>query len=284
MFQFNQVLESLGVDPKKTKLLRHDIRGVAAWRRGRDIFGCFASFQRKAINPYSNDSEQACHFLPGPNLPDGGMTAWYVGMSRITARWDWDGIRLPRLKDTLVIAGEQEGYNQGDQNVEAYDLEWIESGHFYSERLLIGWGLGARAWHQWAGRKQKPILELRMQAQEPAFPGFSNFLARISAIPTFPLYWLSALASVRGIYLLVADDGQQYVGSAYGSDGFIGRWQTYRANGHGNNVRLRNAGHKDYNVTILEVASSDMSAADIIAREGLWKIRLGARAHGLNAN
>ncbi|WP_295447301.1 hypothetical protein [uncultured Pseudophaeobacter sp.] len=41
---------------------------------------------------------------------------------------------------------------------------------------------------------------------------------------------------------------------------------------------------RDYQVSILEVASPEMSAADIIAKEGAWKEKLGARAHGLNAN
>ncbi|WP_180897326.1 GIY-YIG nuclease family protein [Martelella soudanensis] len=41
---------------------------------------------------------------------------------------------------------------------------------------------------------------------------------------------------------------------------------------------------RDYQVSILEIASPEMSAADIIAREGTWKEKLGARAHGLNAN
>jgi hypothetical protein len=37
-------------------------------------------------------------------------------------------------------------------------------------------------------------------------------------------------------------------------------------------------------VTILEIASPDMSPRDILLREAFWKAKLGARAHGLNAN
>lgn len=82
----------------------------------------------------------------------------------------------------------------------------------------------------------------------------------------------------------MTDQGVQYVGSATGADGFIGRWRTYLANGHGGNVLLRAGGHRDYSVTILEVASPDMSSRDILLREAFWKTKLGARAHGLNAN
>lgn len=50
------------------------------------------------------------------------------------------------------------------------------------------------------------------------------------------------LELVRGVYLLVADDGAQYVGSASGQDGFIGRRVGYATSGHGGNVILRKRG------------------------------------------
>jgi hypothetical protein len=109
-------------------------------------------------------------------------------------------------------------------------------------------------------------------------------MARISEIPSFPLAWIGALGSVRGVYLLVSEDGEQYVGSASGTDGFLGRWRSYQANGHGGNVLLRARGCRDYAVSILEVAPSDMAPVDILAREAFWKDKLGVRAHGLNAN
>lgn len=84
--------------------------------------------------------------------------------------------------------------------------------------------------------------------------------------------------------MLVTDGGDQYVGSAAGQDGFMGRWRGYAANGHGGNVLLRQRQHRDYTVSIFEVASPDMSRDDIVVREAFWKDKLGARAHGLNAN
>ncbi len=69
-----------------------------------------------------------------------------------------------------------------------------------------------------------------------------------------------------------------------GLKGLLGRWLVYAANGHGGNVLLRQRGHRDYAVSILEVASPDMSRDDILAREAHWKDKLGARAHGLNEN
>lgn len=279
MFTFNEFLTNVDLNPGQVKLLRHDMRGVAAWRRGgAETFGCFASFQRRHPPPYQG-VDIASHFLPGPNLPDGSLSALYLGSTRIVDQWEWDGQRTPRIADDQIIAGEM-----GRQDVDAFDLEWLEAGSEYSERLLVNWGQGGRAWVQWAHRNPKAVLELRLQAQEPPFPGFASFISRISEIPRFPQAWIGSLEGVRGVYLLVTDQGEQYVGSATGADGFMGRWRNYLANGHGGNVPLRRGGHRDYAMTILEVASPDMSPNDIVAREAFWKAKLGARAHGLNAN
>ena len=83
---------------------------------------------------------------------------------------------------------------------------------------------------------------------------------------------------------MVADNGDQYIGSATGDEGFIGRWSSYFSNGHGGNILLKKHMHKNYKVSILEVVSDDMSIGEIISRENFWKEKLGTRAHGLNAN
>lgn len=100
-----------------------------------------------------------------------------------------------------------------------------------------------------------------------------------------PTAWRAALASVQGVYLLVCPEtGEQYVGSAYGDGGFIARWAAYAENGHGGNLMLRARPRTNMAISILEVASPDMSAGDIIKREQAWKTKLGSRAHGLNLN
>lgn len=239
MFEFNDFLAKVGLNPGQVKLLRHDVRGVAAWRRGgANAFGCFSSFQRRRPDPYHR-VEIASHFLPGPNLPDGSLTSLYIGTTRIVDRWAWDGQRMPRIRDEQIIADEM-----GRHDVNAFDLEWLDAGGEFAERLLINWGPGWRAWYQWANRRPKAVLELRLQAQESPFLGFSTFISRISEIPRFPQAWIGALEGVRGVYLLVTDQGEQYVGSATGADGFMGRWRTYLANGHGGNVLLRRGGTK----------------------------------------
>lgn len=278
MFYFDEFLSRSDLDPRMVRLLRHDARGLAAWRTGgKPRFGCFASFQGGKQSPYAG-AKVACHFIIGPTLPDGNASALFVGATRILDRWVWDGGRLPILRDEAIIETER-----GRAGVDAFDLEWIDKVEAYSERILVPW-IAPRSWSQWAHGGRKEILELRIDAREPAFPGFSAFSERVANLAFIPQAWRAALGSVRGVYLLVADDGSQYVGSAAGQDGFMGRWDAYAANGHGGNVILRQRGDRDYAVSILEIASPDMSRDEIIAREVFWKQKLGARAHGLNAN
>lgn len=280
MFFFHEVLERLGIDPTRTRLLRHNAVGADWWARGGEqAFGCFASTQSRDKSPYGGDIATACHFIPAPPLPDGGHAALFVGATSVGERWPWDGARMPRLFDPDVLAATSIGSDD-----DGYDLEWLDIARPWSRRVLVKWGAGALAWSQWALPNRKPIVELRLQAAEAPFPGFPAFGARVSELAAFPQSWIGALAKAKGVYLLVADDGSQYVGSATGAEGFIGRWRSYAANGHGGNVRLRAQGARDYAVSILEVASPDMGVDDILAREVAWKLKLGARAHGLNAD
>lgn len=281
MFQFHEFLERCGYDPRSTRLLRHDARGGLAWRRGQDAFLCFASFQTRTNSPYNGAPTHACHFIAGPTI-DGTATALFVGTTEVGNGRPWDREELPLVRDEEIIAQERASLHPLD----LFDLSWCAACRAYVERVLIDWGPGTRSWSQWADRKHKPILELRLDARETPFPGFGGFRERVSSLSGLPQSWRAALESVRGVYLLVTDRGQQYVGSAYGVDGFLGRWRQYAANGHGGNRELMrlDLDLRDYQVSILEVASPEMSAADIIAREGAWKDKLGARAHGLNAN
>lgn len=283
MFYFHEFLEKIGIDPNQTRLLRHDERGLEAWQTGQfQKFGCFASFQKLKPSPYGNRRnayQYACQFLKGPVLADGQATALFIGITEIKDRWPWDGKRLPRIQDSAIIERER-----NLENVEAFDLEWLEAGHEYSERMLIRWGKGSLAWSQKAETQCKEIIEVRRDRHEPPFPGFSRFLGQISQIQELPITWQNVLRSVGGIYLLVTENGEQYIGSATGQHGFFGRWSEYKTNGHGGNRLLRKRKYRDYSVAILEVASPDMSMADIIGREQHWKNKLGVRAHGLNLN
>ena len=152
-------------------------------------------------------------------------------------------------------------------------------------RLVIDWGASERAWVQRADNQNKTIVELRTAFKEPDFPGFLRFAEPLSKIESLPLSWVTSLRATRGVYLLTCPRTQeQYVGSAYGEDGFYGRWLTYVANSHGGNVELKSRDPSDYQVVILEVAGSLATQAEIVEMETLWKRKLQSREMGLNRN
>jgi len=45
----------------------------------------------------------------------------------------------------------------------------------YIGLLIIEWGTGFRSWIQRAERQQKPVLEIRREVFDPAFPGLREF-------------------------------------------------------------------------------------------------------------
>ncbi|WP_428264155.1 GIY-YIG nuclease family protein [Haliangium sp.] len=167
-----------------------------------------------------------------------------------------------------------------------FNTRRIEAFDEYCGRLVVDWGEGTRAWVQRADKRGKPIIELRRTRQEAAFPGFLVFQAGLDEIDGLYASWIQVLQNARGVYLLVRrETGEQYVGSAYGDNGFFGRWLAY-SDGHGGNLGMRElaADASEYDVTILEVAASTATVEDICQREAMWKQKLGTRESGLNRN
>jgi len=90
----------------------------------------------------------------------------------------------------------------------------------------------------------------------------------------------------RGIYFIFDKEQKRgYVGSAYGEDNLIGRWNNYASNGHGGNNLLRKCNPENFEFTILELLSPAANPTDVLRREALWKEKLKTRSpFGLNEN
>ena len=276
VIKFDEILRRREVPVSKSRLLRHNDGGASEWRRGKEAFGHFASFQ--GGQPY-NRCRFAFHFIPDRQLEDGRDTALFVGATEVLDSWQHDGQRLPRMSTDEAMT--RTPY-RAEPGVGAFDLVWMDEFDDLVERLVVEWS-NPRAWSQWAERP-KEVVELRRERQEPPFPGFLRLATRIDDIPLLWKSWRTALASVGGVYLLVASNGDQYVGSASGTGGFLARWDEYAANGHGGNQKLKARERGNYDVSILEVAGSGVTVEEIVRRESAWKAKLGSRAHGLNAN
>lgn len=178
-----------------------------------------------------------------------------------------------------------------------YDLEPIDEFSDLIDRIVIDWGNNAISWHQWYDRHDKEVIEILPKGYVGAFPGLLDFVLEYDELKTLVNNpdanhdWLQHLSAVNGIYLILDNlTGQQYIGSAYGTGGIWQRWCEYAANSHGGNIELKSLVEKDqgyacnFTFSVLQSLPSNITPREIVKIEGLYKDKLGSRAHGLNAN
>ncbi|WP_267383333.1 GIY-YIG nuclease family protein [Sphingomonas sp. GC_Shp_2] len=268
------MLDSAGIDSALVRLLRHQrapLNGATPytlWRDERSLFDAYQATQQ-VKNRARFTAPYWASFVVTPNGQTLFAGLYAVGEpGTVPTSWPYPLSKAP--------AG------GGD---EVYSTRHLDDLADYEGRLAIEWGAGTRTWVQRADQQDKPIEELTRRFAEPPFPGFGAFVEPLSRILALPSSWTEALRAARGIYLLTCPITKElYVGSAIGSDGFLGRWHHYAVDGHGGNVMLRSRERSDYQVSILEVAGSLDSDADVLALESRWKGKLQSRAMGLNAN
>lgn len=273
---FNMILSEAGISPKEVRLLRHKDQRA---KKGRTIYELWRDDRKKfelyqSIHGIDKRTKLAtkywASFVGTPDdrtLFTGLYKVKYMGLLK-------KDTRMPHADEVLKSG-----------SYDKYRLKLVEEFANLDGRLFIEWGPGKRAWIQYPDRQDKPIVELRTEFKEPDFPGFLNFIKPLSQLDSLPLTWSTALKSCHGVYLLTCPKTkEQYVGMADGHDGFWGRWQDYMQSGHGGNVGLKSRDPSDYQVSILEVAGTSATPADIHQMESQWKEKLQSREMGLNKN
>lgn len=139
---------------------------------------------------------------------------------------------------------------------------------------------------------------------DKTFPGYKNVSVSYRELKKKleSSEWRTALRCRKGIYLITdKNTGKLYVGSAYGANGILGRWETYIKSGYDKN-EVENGEYPNKNLralvnekglsyiqdnfqyTILETFTDDVPDEYIIARESWWKEALQSRKFGYNAN
>ncbi len=101
--------------------------------------------------------------------------------------------------------------------------------------------------------------------------------------------WKTALQNQKGIYLITdVFNGKMYVGSAYGENMILGRWQSYIKTGNGNNVELKKLSFdyikKNFKYSILDIFKSNIDDQVVLSKENWWKNTLQTRNFGYNKN
>jgi hypothetical protein len=274
---FNNILKDCGVDPAKVTLVRHqDSRAAKGrspfelWRDEPPIFLDYLSHQATYNRSKFCRAQKWATFVGTP----AGKTL-FVGVYDASFKGVLEQDRQKPHMDGIDEAG----------SCDVYDVHLDSILRDLIGKLFIEWGEGARAWVQRAERNDKVVTELFEKFKEDEFPGFLNFRSPLSKLQSLPQGWQQTLRATRGIYLLTCPrTREQYVGKASGTEGFWQRWQDYARNGHGGNIALKSSDPSDYQVSILEVAGTSATEADIIEMESLWKEKLQSREMGLNRN
>lgn len=176
-----------------------------------------------------------------------------------------------------------------------YDLEKLPAFANLERRVVIDWGPSTRSWVQWL--RPREVVEILPAGYVREFPGYDEVLLTyqelcdLAAHPASNREWHRALGSVAGVYLITdQSNGLQYVGSAHGAEGILGRWKSYARTGHGGNRLLRellgrNAQAADaFQFSILRALPASLTKDEVLGNEALYKKKLGSRAYGLNAN
>jgi hypothetical protein len=273
---FNTVLLAAGFAAGDVRLLRHkDRRALKGhtpyelWRDDRRQFDLYQSTQS-----LKNEGKlRAPYWASFVGTP--GQETLFVGIY---------GVKGRRLLEQDTPKAHTDGVDEAG-NYHVYELVLEPRLDDLIGRLLIDWGPGERAWIQRADQQDKRVTELRTEFKEPDFPGLLNFIGSLSKLEQLPRRWVAVLQSSRGIYLLTCPrTKEQYVGSATGEGGFWRHWQDYAQTGHGGNAALKSRDLSDYQISILEVAGSALTADDIVGMEGRWKSKLQSREMGLNRN
>lgn len=275
LLTFNLLLRESGIDPSEVRLLRHETKRYrgqtpySVWRQDRAAFDRYQSTQGRDHRAWFRG-----RFWASFAVDPAGCTV-FVGLYAV------NGV-------DAVPAGWTHALNDGELDpttTDLYDISLVDALAPYSGRLVIDWGLATRSWRQLASNQDKPIAALRERIPDPPFPGYAAFLDQLSNLPSWPDAWKTALAHAHGVYLLTCPrTREQYVGSATGQGGFVGRWREYLDDGSGGNVGLKSREPSDYRVSILQVAGSADDMPAMLAMESLWKDKLQSREMGLNRN
>jgi len=275
---FNAVLRGWEVDPRDVRLLRHQTvkyAGRTPYTLWRDDLAGFLTYQ--SIQSVQNRPRLASRYWASFVVTPAQSTL-FVGLYEIELIGRCDPLIIDPLRLVPVTQG-------GARELDIYRQEPVASAEHLSGRLAVDWGAGTRSWVQRADNQPKPVVEITRVFQEEAFPGYGKFIANLSAIETLPSGWLSTLRAARGVYLLTCPQTrEQYVGSASGDDGFLGRWLGYVRDGHGGNIALKSRNPADYQISILEVSGSTSTVEEIVQAEQRWKAKLQSREMGLNRN
>lgn len=276
---FSDLLTKVGLAPEKVKLIRHALSDK----------GFRSCYEKNMVLEYTR--QQKPDFSRGYThwaifISDAGNYAKFYALYQV-------GPSVPDTPNVMPAGFPHPDWFAGKNAY--FDLTPVDLLGEYEQRLVIDWGKSARMWHQ-RGTTEKPIVAIQTANRHP-FVGFEQVvlsyheLKEVVENATDYEAWHTALSSVNAVYLITdTQNGKQYVGSAYGKDGLLGRWRYYVDSLHGNNKRMRQllCDHPDryqfFQFSILQLLPKTATDEEVIHTESLWKKKLLSIPFGMNDN
>ncbi|WP_280166551.1 GIY-YIG nuclease family protein [Priestia aryabhattai] len=284
MLSISKVLEFAGLDiSKNIKIARHmDTRGV-------DVHELYATGHFELYQSYQEKNHfRDCDYLVSC-LGIENNQAIFIGVYEVRAINKVNG--FPDYLD-VPYKGKAKTYSRY-----RYELKKLSGFEELENRLLIKWENRAQAWCMKFETSEKEIVQLLPKGYVRDFPGYLEInlsfreLQKVIDDPNANNIWHKMLSSVGGVYLIVdTEDGLQYVGSAAGKEGILGRWKEYANNGHGGNKKLREIIEinpervQNFRFSILQTLPRTLTRNEALIEESKYKHKLGTRAYGLNLN
>lgn len=281
LLYFSDILEKAGINPKDVKLIRHSLTD-------KTFKQCY---DKNKVYEYT--CHQKIDFSKGYTywaifISDSGTLARFYAIYKV-------GESKPDTKDNMPVGlPEKEVLNYNGEYA-VYNLIRLDELAEVEGKLIIDWGNSARMWHQ-KGTTEKPVVSIQPDKKK-VFMGFENLVLNYDdlkeIVENSKIYeaWHTALSSVYAIYLIVdTETGKQYVGSAYGKDGLLGRWSVYIHTYHGNNKEMKQVicdypeRYHAFQFSILQILPKNVTVEEVIEIETLWKNKLLSIKFGMNDN
>lgn len=271
------LLCSRGVYPTKTPvfLMRH------ADKRYPDLFRHIGT---RALTLYQ--AVQQRRYKPGDLIV--GFFGNRAGHALLLGVWRVDECILTSVAKKRGLLDGAFEFHLGRYYHELAELDLL---HDVRLKLEVTWGKEL-VWRRVLRQTNSYPIQIREGCPVP-FQGLSSVSLVMAELRLVlgDIEWKTALGGVAGVYLIADErEGRQYIGSASGGLGILQRWSEYAKTGHGGNKKLiallrgNSSRENDFRFTLLETFPRDTANAHAIMRENYWKLALGTRAHGLNAN
>lgn len=295
---FNDLLIREGVDPAKVIVLRHTLKDPLNKALSTELLGRLLDARPGAFNLYQSIQGGATAAAIN-SLAGRGYIASFIGQragqATFVGLYKIEGFSSVAPQDLTGFAEWQtlKQFGFTPQNMfgadltasTIFDLQETPVLQDWSGKLIIDWPPPDISWRRRAHENTMPVRAITEESNfSPPMPHWRDLLIKWQEISTLPPRWRVALSHWRGIYFIYdSSDGKGYVGSAYGANNLIGRWDYYAQTGHGDVVGLLDRDPNNFTFSILERVAPGADVAEVVAIENSWMKRLHTNApDGMN--